>query len=314
MSDVESAARNLPVLEWREFLSAHPPGVRVLVDRAGAMDKTLVNFVRIPGGQLELFCDGYCKEVRFCNQISGDKRGHLFAGCYKPRGSAVFQPPWPEDLPYDVDIRFDCEKCHYWVKTYGVRFHSIAPNLEDPCLVEVEKLFETPRFGPRSPAKLFRIGLDRELFLQGRRAESDGLGIGAFAYYRRIVEEHKNQLLRETIRVAEHLSADRESIEVLERALTEIQFSKAMDDVKEAVPRALFIKGFNPFTLLHEALSKGIHAESDEQCLSASADIRIVLTRLAENLSKAMESEEEVGEAVKRIMQKRQDKIEPTQH
>jgi len=39
------------------------------------------------------------------------------------------------------------------------------------------------------------IGPDREIFLRGRRAENQGLGIGAFAYYRRVVENQKGRII-----------------------------------------------------------------------------------------------------------------------
>jgi hypothetical protein len=37
----------------------------------------------------------------------------------------------------------------------------------------------------------------------GRRAENQGMGIGAFAYYRRVVENQKNRIIAEIKRVAE---------------------------------------------------------------------------------------------------------------
>jgi hypothetical protein len=43
------------------------------------------------------------------------------------------------------------------------------------------KLGQIPAFGPKTPARLITlIGPDKDIFLQGRRAENRGLGIGAF--------------------------------------------------------------------------------------------------------------------------------------
>jgi hypothetical protein len=49
------------------------------------------------------------------------------------------------------------------------------------------------------------IGPDREIFRQGRRAENRGLGIGAFAYYRRVVENQKNRIIAEIAKVSKLL-------------------------------------------------------------------------------------------------------------
>ena len=63
---------------------------------------------------------------------------------------------------------------------------------------------EYPPFGERTPAKVITmIGPDRDLFLNGRRAENHGLGIGASAYYRRVVENQKDRIFDMIIEAAE---------------------------------------------------------------------------------------------------------------
>ena len=50
------------------------------------------------------------------------------------------------------------------------------------------KFGEDPPYGqPVSPKLLRLIQPDSDMFLQGRRSENQGLGIGAFTYYRRVV-------------------------------------------------------------------------------------------------------------------------------
>src|SRR5262249_53009304 len=162
--------------------------------------------------------------------------------------------------------------------SYAVRFCQRADPPVPGGTWAVEKMGEWPRFSLRTPSKLMSIiGPDRELFIKGRRAEIDGLGVGAFAYYRRIIEGQKSRLLDEIIRVAKRTRAPGEMIDRLEAAKGETQFSKAVAEVKEALPPGLFIKGHNPLTLLHTALSRGLHESSDEECLRAANDIRVIL-------------------------------------
>jgi hypothetical protein len=67
---------------------------------------------------------------------------------------------------------------------------------------ECYKLGELPVYGPPTPARLISlIGPDREIFLKGRRCGNLGLGIGAFVYYRRVVENQKSRILDEIIKV-----------------------------------------------------------------------------------------------------------------
>jgi hypothetical protein len=171
------------------------------------------------------------------------------------------------------------------------------------------KYGELPPYGPPTPARLIRLfGRDREIFLKGRQCENHALGIGAFVYYRRVVESHKNQILDEVIRVSKKIGAPSEMLAALEAAKAEIQFSKALALVKNAIPQALLVNGHNPLMLLHSALSVGLHDQTDESCLALAHDVRVVLIELAERLAQALKDEAELNTAISRLLHVKQDK------
>ena len=151
------------------------------------------------------------------------------------------------------------------------------------------------------------IGPDREAFLKGRRAENQGLGIGAFSYYRRVIENQKSRIIDEIIKVATRIGAKQEMLDNLKKAQTETQFSKSIEMIKDGIPESLLISGgHNPLTLLHSALSEGLHAESDEDCLEYASSIRIVLSDLAEKLSEALKDDKKLKDAVSKLLNKNQ--------
>jgi hypothetical protein len=171
---------------------------------------------------------------------------------------------------------------------------------------EILKLGEDPPFGPRVPPRVISlIGPDREAFLKGRRSENQGLGIGAFAYYRRVVENQKNRLLEEIIKVSRRLGAPLDQIQILEDAKKEKQFSKAMESVKNSIPKELLIKGHNPLSLLHRAVSEGIHAMTDEECLELAGSVREVLFELAERIGEVLKEQAGLDAAVARLTNKK---------
>jgi len=178
---------------------------------------------------------------------------------------------------------------------------------QDGTSALVSKMGEEPPFGPPTPARVITlIGPDRDLFLRGRRAENQGFGIGAFAYYRRVVEKQKGRIIQEIARVAGKLGASPEVLAEFEKAAAETQFSKAIDQVKSAIPQVLLIDGqHNPLTLLHAALSEGLHDHTDEECLEIAQDIRLVLTELAERASTALKEEAELKKSVARLLQRK---------
>jgi hypothetical protein len=287
-------------LNWREFLTDKPPGSRSRIDRAAYQSPLDVHRIDVPTPELQLFCDRACKRISYCKgkQTAG---GRLFGDASRDRSPEVLNP-----FPHDAVIKYSCEACGRVVKSFAIRFWNKAKSLEEAELVEVQKIGEWPPFAPKTPGKLVKlIGPDRELFLQGRRAEIEGLGIGAFSYYRRIVEKQKNRLLDEIIRVARHIGAPEDALVCLENAKSETQFSKAVESVKAAIPAPLFIKGHNPLTLLHAALSEGLHDASDEQCLTAANDIRLILIELSERLSEAMKEQRELDSALSRLINRK---------
>ena len=199
-------------------------------------------------------------------------------------------------------ISYTCSNCRKYEKTFSLAAQREKKDLSGTCY----KFGELPEFGPPTPARLIKlVGPDRELFLKGRRCENQGLGVGAFVYYRRVVEGQKNRILDEIIKVARKLNAPDAQITLLEAAKTETQFSKSLGNVKDALPQSLLINGQNPLSLLHSALSDGLHARSDSECLEVASSVRVVLAELSERLAQALKDEAELNKALSRLMAQR---------
>jgi hypothetical protein len=201
-------------------------------------------------------------------------------------------------LEYEV-ANYVCRNCRQTQKTFALL---VVPDGRKSS-GQVQKLGEFPPFGPPTPPRVMKlVGEDRDLFLKGRRAELRGLGIGAFAYYRRVVEEQKGRIIEEMGKVAAKVKPSKQTADLFEKARTEKQFGTAIDLIKTAIPEALLIDGHNPLTLLHSALSEGLHAQTDEQCLELATSIRVVLTELAERISTALKEEAALKSAVSRLL------------
>jgi hypothetical protein len=196
---------------------------------------------------------------------------------------------------------YRCRNCNETSKVYALigRITSGDEGL-------VYKLGEYPPFGPPVPSRVITlIGPDRDLFLRGRRCENQAFGIAAFAYYRRVIEHQWKRLIDEIVKVSEKVGAPQELTSALGQAAKETQFSKAVDTAKAAIPQTLLISGHNPLTLLHSALSEGLHEKSDEDCLVLAQSIRVVLTELAEKMSLALKDHAEIQTALSRLLNRK---------
>lgn len=271
----------MDTLEQKEFLERTPPGTKVLIADFEASDRQGHQQVRMPGIELH------------CSQCNGQR---FFA----PSGSAAYVGC--ERNPVNTFLDYFCRNCRIALKTFalGAEYDGEAKKW---C---VFKYGEEPSFGPPTPARTITlIGPDRDQFLKGRRCENQGLGVGAFVYYRRVVENQKNRIFDEIIRVSQHVEADEQLIADLEVAKKEIQFTKGVDAIKHALPQSLLVNGHNPLLLLHSALSQGVHELDDAECLDAASSVRVVLIELADRLSQAMKDEAELNEAINRLTRKK---------
>jgi hypothetical protein len=238
---------------------------------------------------LQLHCPHKtCQGTRHFDPADGDG---LFLGRFKPN-------EW-----FDQLVDYVCRNCRRTQKTYAVRYRLAAL---DAKVTEMVKFGEIPAFGDPRP-NVIRDVLDDEIlyFERGYRAETAGLGIGAFAYYRRFVESHKDKIIAEIRKVAVAQGAKQDVLDTLDKAAKMNSFENAVRTVKDAIPDSLrHSGGHNPLTLLHDALSAGLHNEDDEQCLELAKDIRLLLTDLAERTTQALKNDSELGQAVNRLLQK----------
>jgi hypothetical protein len=285
----QSISKKAAPMLLADFLEAIPPNQGVGISDLAELRRHVYGsfvepYLRTP--ELRLHCDDDA-----CN-------GMRFFRCTVDHGPALEK----DNLRYDY-LTYLCSNCQKTQKIFSLAaWLDEADGLSGGCF----KFGEFPPFGPPTPSRLIKlVGPDREEFLKGRRCENQGLGIGAFTYYRRVVENQKNRILGEIIKVAEKLGADRASLQPLIEAREETQFSKALAMARDAIPQSLLINGQNPLGLLHGALSDGVHDRSDEECLEIASSVRVVLAELSERLGQALKDEAELSKAISTLINRR---------
>lgn len=103
-------------------------------------------------------------------------------------------------------VAYQCTNCTESFKIFGLKAEregeAIVPGI---CT----KIYQEPPFGQPIPKRLFQVigEANRDHFLQARRAIARELGIGAYAYYRRIVENTKFELVGSVLQVAQATNA-----------------------------------------------------------------------------------------------------------
>lgn len=234
--------------------------------------------------------------------VTRDVRLH----CQKCGGERTFR--CENDRTFDINlevvefnVRYQCGDCHDEDK-----FYALYAQFGDGTTGHLYKFGELPPFGVPLPNKVLRLfGKDAGLFQKGRQCENLGYGVAAFAYYRRVVESHKNDIFEEIIKVCRTVNAPEAVIGELQQAKKEIAFTKAIEAIKSGLPQGLLINGHNPLLALHGALSVGLHDESDEECLAAAQAVRLVLTDLVEKIATLKQDDRQLNEAVQLLLRKK---------
>jgi len=204
-----------------------------------------------------------------------------------------------------VFVTYKCTNCTVAEKIFGLKTERDGAKRTGICT----KIYQEPPFGHPIPKRLFDIigEENREYFLQARRAIARGLGIGAYGYYRRIVENNKFDLVSSVLEIAKATNASTAQIALLENAKAEKQFSKAIEMLRDvsAIPAVLLIDGHNPLALLHDLLSEGIHELTDAECLERSKEAEVVLCEIADRMQIALTERKTVKAAISSILNRK---------
>lgn len=206
----------------------------------------------------------------------------------------------PPSKDQKVRLMYQCQSCRNFTRQFDVY---ISPNLD-----YIYKFGQYPEWEIKIDKNLERA-LDKhsKTFRKGLVCESQGYGIGAFAYYRRITEEIIDELLDSILDLIdeEHKS---EYIIALEKTKQTRVTQDKIDLVKDLLPPILKPNGMNPLGVLHSELSEGLHAESDQDCLGNANHIKSILTFLINQIIQSKESAREFSESMKTLLEKRSKK------
>jgi hypothetical protein len=199
-----------------------------------------------------------------------------------------------------VRLLYGCQSCRQFTRQFQIY---ISPELD-----YIYKFGQYPEWEIKMDKNLEKIlGKHAKTFRKGLVCESQGYGIGAFAYYRRITEEIIDELLESIVPLVE---AD--NLEGYKQALVKTKETRVaqekIDFVKDLLPTILRPGGMNPLGVLHSELSEGLHAETDAKCLENASHIRDILTFLINQVIQSKKAAEQFTSSMRSILDKKSKK------
>jgi hypothetical protein len=204
--------------------------------------------------------------------------------------------PIPVTTPVAFII-YRCTSCERFLRYFAVKFDS-----DNEYVMKVGQ--EPPWEIIMDPTLKKTLAARDHYFKKGLVCESQGYGIGAFGYYRRIVEEIIDELLEG---IPDLMSGEERDqyLEALEKAKRTTVTQDKIDLVKDLLPPILRPDGMNPLYALHNTLSEGLHNESDERCLELAVEVRETLVFLVNQIEVTKSSSTRFTESMRRLLDRR---------
>lgn len=215
---------------------------------------------------------------------------------YKPYGYS--------NVPSDdkkLHLKYLCQSCKNFEREFNIY---VSPNLDyvykygqyPEWQIKMDKNFETI------------LGKHSTTFRKGLVCESQGYGIAAFAYYRRITEEIIDELLESISDLVETENVEKYKIALEATKKTRVTQDK-IELVKDLLPSILKPNGINPLGILHSELSEGLHAESDESCLENANHVKSILIFLVNQIIQSKQASKDFSIGMKSLLEKKASKL-----
>jgi hypothetical protein len=170
---------------------------------------------------------------------------------------------------------------------------------EDRAGIFIEKI-GGPKVKPSIP-KMFEKYLDREArnwLYKAKVCMKDGLGIGGFAYFRRIIEKELLSIVND---IATLPDADPELKSLIEKHQKSNKPHLIYDELFPYLPKSLQMLDDNPIKLLYSQTSEGLHTLTEADCLARAKQIELVLEFVIQKINEERSMVQNVREALKQL-------------
>jgi ribosomal protein L44E len=201
------------------------------------------------------------------------------------------------------NLEFVCLKC----KSYRVYFtllmdYEVSTKNQDDDSKGLTTVQKTGQYPPQESAidkdvEKWLSKADKDLYRKGLRSEVNGFGIGAFGYFRRIVENNIEKLLDQVA----NTSDDAELIKAVNETKKQHNAEDRLNMVKDHAPGSYSHKEQNVFKILYSALSEGLHKETDEECLDSATSVRICLDFIIKRVRRATEEQKSLEASITKL-------------
>ncbi len=243
----------------------------------------------------------------YCKQCDSEQTFKML-NQYDELGEVVYPETIKANLNLILRVKYGCAACGESQHVFYIRFikkliNEGKENEEEKYFLQ--KVFQDPPREPSVDKNLKKtLGKDIDYYKKGLISESQGYGIAAFAYFRRIIENIIDDLLS----MIPNLMEDEEKekyMEALEKTKKEHVAADKIKLVKDLIPKVLMPDDQNPLSIIYGVLSNGLHKEEDDDCLEKAEIIRSSLVFLVRQIKNTQSESKDFTQRMKNLLEKK---------
>jgi hypothetical protein len=174
---------------------------------------------------------------------------------------------------------------------------------------KISKFGQIPPWEPKLDREVTKeLGPSYRFYSKAIRNLAEDYGIGACAYFRRMLEDYIGPLLRLLYDFKKEEGAGEAELRAIEDVIASKNFSKKTEYAAQICPPTLIRGGMNPLKELHDLLSYNIHAGTDQEATEVALKIRGIIEYVVISLRKHHDAQKQFLDAMKKTRAEGMDK------
>lgn len=177
---------------------------------------------------------------------------------------------------------------------------SAMTEIVDNSKLYIRKIGQWPRYEVETDLEIltFLNTEDKQYYKNALSCIKQNLGVAAYAYFRKIVE---NEIIRLVESIVQGNQANLKIIEALKEYQKNKRVSELLDTTFPFLPDALKSLDDNPLKLLYGSLSDGLHELTDEECLAKAIALNRLLSFTIKKINEEKTDLKEIKNAIKNL-------------
>lgn len=223
----------------------------------------------------EIMFEAYCKEDNRNTTFKIESNGaptlrHKLneGGLYLSRNASC-------EYEFSIHCSGVCQMCGTFKNEFLITGKSSRDKGELKVHIQKAGQYPAVTIRPDKVLREFMTDEDIEFYQKGKLSLQQNYGIGAYAYFRRILE---NEILNIANRLIETNDEARTIIgSAVEQYFKNHQTTPLIKSLTPYIPKPLLINNENPILKLYSKLSEGIHGLTEDECTDLAREIEKVL-------------------------------------